>query len=239
FAWVSVNDGWTPRPSVKNGSGGIVSVAGSRAAVEGASVCQSGSATGWHCGIILQRNASVAYPQGNVFELIRTNVCAEPGDSGGSLVSGEQAQGVASGGSGNCTSGGVTYYQPVNEILTTYGLSLVTTTGNPPQMSTGTCTGFPVTAAGTTNGGQAVYQPKTPYQSAVAGVHYGCLDADDGVDFDLYLEKRVGSAWSTVATSDSLGADEKISYTGPAGSYRYRVVSSSGSGPYTLGYRTP
>ncbi|SNT62942.1 Alpha-lytic protease prodomain-containing protein, partial [Streptosporangium subroseum] len=31
FAWVSVNDGWTPRPSVKNGSGGIVSVAGSRA----------------------------------------------------------------------------------------------------------------------------------------------------------------------------------------------------------------
>ncbi|AWS47238.1 alpha-lytic protease prodomain-containing protein [Streptosporangium sp. 'caverna'] len=239
FAWVSVNDGWTPRPSVKNGSGGTVSVAGSRAAVEGASVCRSGSATGWHCGTILQRNASVAYPQGNVFELIRTNTCAEPGDSGGSFVSGEQAQGVASGGSGDCTSGGITYYQPVNEILTTYGLSLVTTAGNPPQMSTGTCTGYPATATGTTNSGQAVYQPKSLYQSAVAGVHYGCLDADDGVDFDLYLERRVGSAWSTVATSNGSGADEKISYTGPAGSYRYRVVSASGSGPYTLGYRTP
>ncbi|MEV6866715.1 S1 family peptidase [Streptosporangium subroseum] len=239
FAWVSVNDGWTPRPSVKNGSGGTVSVAGSRAAVEGASVCQSGSATGWHCGIILQRDASVVYLQGTVSELIRTNVCAEPGDSGGSFVSGEQAQGIASGGFGDCGAGGFTYYQPVNEILTIYGLSLVTTAGNPPQMSTGTCTGYPATAAATLNGGQAVYQPKSLYQSAVAGVHYGCLDADDGVDFDLYLEKRNGSTWSTVATSNGSGADEKIRYTGPAGSYRYRVVSASGSGPYTLGYKAP
>ena len=37
-----------------------------------------------------------------------------------------QAQGVTSGGSGNCTVGGTTYFQPVNEILSAYGLSLVT-----------------------------------------------------------------------------------------------------------------
>ena len=70
-------------------------------------------------------------------------------------------------------------------------------------------------------------------------MHSGCLDADDGVDFDLFLEKRNGSTWSTVATSDSPNPDEKISYTGPAGYYRYRVVSASGSGPYKLNYRTP
>jgi hypothetical protein len=238
FAWVAVNDNWTPRPSVKNGSGGTVSVAGSRPAIEGATVCQSGAATGWHCGIILQRDASVVYPQGNVSELIRTNVCAEAGDSGASVVSGEQAQGIASGGFGDCDVGGFTYFQPVNEILTIYGLSLVTTAGNPPPMSTGTCTGYPATATGTLNGGQVVYQPKNPYRSAVAGVYHGCLDAD-GVDFDLYLEKRVGSTWSTVATSNGSGADEKISYTGTPGYYRYRVVSASGSGPYTLGYGTP
>jgi len=62
------------------------------------------------------------YSQGTVTGMIRTNVCAEPGDSGGSLVAGNGAQGVTSGGSGNCTVGGTTYFQPVNEILDTYGL---------------------------------------------------------------------------------------------------------------------
>ena len=99
----------------------------------------------------------------------------------------DQAQGVTSGGSGDCTAGGVTYFQPINEILTAYGLSLVTTAGDPPPMSTGTCTGYPDTATGTLNGGQAAYQPNNRYyRSTVAGVHSGCLDADDGVDFDLY-----------------------------------------------------
>ncbi len=33
---------------------------------------------------------------------------------------------MTSGGSGNCSSGGTTYFQPVNEILSAYGLTLVT-----------------------------------------------------------------------------------------------------------------
>jgi streptogrisin C len=68
----------------------------------------------------------VNYQEGSVSGLTRTNACAEPGDSGGSWVSGTQAQGVTSGGSGNCTSGGTTYFQPVNEILSVYGVSLIT-----------------------------------------------------------------------------------------------------------------
>nr|WP_289017620.1 trypsin-like serine protease [uncultured Aeromicrobium sp.] len=66
------------------------------------------------------------YAQGSVYGLIRTSVCAEPGDSGGSAITGNQAQGVTSGGSGNCSSGGTTYFQPVNEILSAYGLTLKT-----------------------------------------------------------------------------------------------------------------
>jgi streptogrisin C len=58
--------------------------------------------------------------------LIATNVCAEPGDSGGSLLAGDQAQGVVSGGSGNCAQGGETFFQPVNEILQTLNLTLIT-----------------------------------------------------------------------------------------------------------------
>ncbi|ACZ91548.1 S1 family peptidase [Streptosporangium roseum] len=240
FGWVAVNDDWTPKPLVDNGTGGTVTVAGSKEAIEGASVCRSGSTTGWHCGTIQQRNVSVTYPQGTVSEVTRTNVCAEPGDSGGSFIAIDQAQGVTSGGSGDCTSGGVTYFQPIGEILTTYGLSLVTTAGNPPPLSTGTCTGYEQTITGTLSNGQSVYQPNNRhYRSTVAGVHAGCLDADDGVDLDLYLQKWNGRGWDTVATADSPSPDEKISYTGTPGHYRYRVPSSNGSSPYTLGYKAP
>ena len=61
--------------------------------------------------------------------LSRSNACAEPGDSGGSWISGNQAQGVTSGGTGNCTSGGTMWFQPVNPILQRYGLSLTTSGG--------------------------------------------------------------------------------------------------------------
>jgi streptogrisin C len=125
YAWAAVNSSWTPRPWVK-GSSGNVTVTGSAVAVVGASICRSGSTTGWHCGTVQQLNTSVRYSQGTVNQVTRTNVCAEPGDSGGSFISGSQAQGVTSGGSGNCTTGGTTYFQPVNEILSVYGLTLVT-----------------------------------------------------------------------------------------------------------------
>jgi streptogrisin C len=113
-------------------SGSDVTVAGSAAAGNGAAVCRSGSTTGWHCGTITGLNQTVCYQQGCVNQTIRTNVCAEPGDSGGSLVTSPgsgtrvQAQGVTSGGSGNCTSGGTTFFQPVNEALSVYGLTLFT-----------------------------------------------------------------------------------------------------------------
>ncbi|MEN3538298.1 S1 family peptidase [Microbispora sp. ZYX-F-249] len=126
YSWVAVNSNWTPRGWVNNYSGGNVAVRGSSAAPVGSSICRSGSTTGWHCGTVQQLNASVRYSQGTVSGLTRTNVCAEPGDSGGSFISGNQAQGMTSGGSGNCSSGGTTYFQPVNEALSAYGLTLVT-----------------------------------------------------------------------------------------------------------------
>ncbi|KAJ6788377.1 hypothetical protein PWT90_04637 [Aphanocladium album] len=105
---------------------GDIAISGSRESAVGASVCRSGSTTGVHCGTIEAKGATVNYPEGYVVGLTQTNVCAEPGDSGGSWFSGSQAQGVTSGGSGDCSSGGETYFQPVNEILQNYGLTLVT-----------------------------------------------------------------------------------------------------------------
>ncbi|MFI6454953.1 S1 family peptidase [Streptosporangium amethystogenes] len=244
YAWVSVNANWTPKAAVNNGAGGTVPVAGARPAIEGASVCRSGSTTGWHCGTIQQRDTSVTYPQGTVYQLARTSVCAEPGDSGGSFISVDQAQGVTSGGSGDCTSGGVTYFQPVGEILSAYGLTLTTvgaTTTPPSTLPPGSspCTGYPKTVTGKLGAGQSAYQPNNLYyQTAAPGQQSACLDSDDNVDFDLFLQKWNGTSWVTVATSDSPGPDERINYTGTRGYYRYRVTSASGSGSYTLKYKT-
>jgi streptogrisin C len=125
-AWVAVNGNWVPRPIVNGYGRGNVTVRGSTEAAVGSSVCRSGSTTGWRCGTIQAKNQTVRYPQGTVFGLTRTSACAEGGDSGGSFITGNQAQGMTSGGSGNCTSGGTTFFQPVRETLSRYGLTLVT-----------------------------------------------------------------------------------------------------------------
>ncbi|PAN03474.1 serine protease [Streptomyces sp. Alain-F2R5] len=128
YAWVSVGSGWWTVPVVLGW--GTVSdqlVRGSNEAPVGASICRSGSTTHWHCGTVLAKNETVNYSQGAVHQMTKTSVCAEGGDSGGSFISGDQAQGVTSGGWGNCSSGGETWFQPVNEILNRYGLTLHTT----------------------------------------------------------------------------------------------------------------
>ncbi|QKW14158.1 ricin-type beta-trefoil lectin domain protein [Verrucosispora sp. NA02020] len=129
YGWVRTNSNWTPQPWVNNYSGGNVSVAGSQDAAIGSSVCRSGRTTGWRCGTLLGRNQTVNYSQGAVHGLTRTNACAQGGDSGGAWLSGNQAQGVTSGGWGDCSTGGETWFQPVNEILGAYGLTLVTSGG--------------------------------------------------------------------------------------------------------------
>lgn len=127
YSWVNVGSGWWTVPVVLGwGTVSDALVRGSAEAPVGASVCRSGSTTHWHCGTVLGKNETVNYSQGSVYGLTETNVCAEPGDSGGSFISGDQAQGVTSGGYGNCTSGGETWFQPVNPILAAYGLTLQT-----------------------------------------------------------------------------------------------------------------
>lgn len=127
YAWVNVGSGWWTVPVVL-GWGTVPDrlVRGSAEAPVGTSICRSGSTTHWHCGTVLAKNETVNYSQGAVHQMTKTSVCAEPGDSGGSFISGDQAQGVTSGGWGNCSGGGETWFQPVNEILNRYGLRLHT-----------------------------------------------------------------------------------------------------------------
>ncbi|GAB1516874.1 hypothetical protein JCM33774_89200 [Actinophytocola sp. KF-1] len=111
---------------------GDVTISGVATPGVGASVCSSSPVSGWRCGSVTAINATVCYAQGCVYQLIRTTLCAEPGGSGAPVVTNPgagtraQAVGLVSGGSGNCTSGGTTYVQPVAEPLAVYGLTLVT-----------------------------------------------------------------------------------------------------------------
>jgi streptogrisin C len=113
---------------------GNLPVTGSEEAPVGTSVCKFGSTTGASCGVIEALNVTVNFadPEGGdgtvtVNGLIQTDVCAEAGDSGGSMLAGDQAQGTVSGGSGDCTVGGETFFQPINEVLETLDLTLLTT----------------------------------------------------------------------------------------------------------------
>ncbi len=111
-------------------------ITGAGNAYVGQSVLRSGSTTGVWSGSVLATNATVNYAEGSVYGLIRTNVSAERGDSGGSLVAGNTALGLTSGGSGSCSTGGQTYFQPVTEALSVYGVSVY---GPTPDGSGGRC----------------------------------------------------------------------------------------------------
>ncbi|MFF8954643.1 S1 family peptidase [Streptomyces sp. NPDC014894] len=94
-------------------------------ATVGMPVQRSGSTTQLHEGTVTGLDATVNYGNGDIVNgLIQTDVCAEPGDSGGSLFSGESAVGLTSGGSGNCSSGGTTFFQPVPEVLRAVGAQI-------------------------------------------------------------------------------------------------------------------
>jgi hypothetical protein len=61
-----------------------------------------------------------------VFGLTRTNICTQPGDSGGAMFAGSQAQGVTSGGTiGGCSGNFQSFFQPADEALSVYGLTLL------------------------------------------------------------------------------------------------------------------
>ncbi|MHC3462706.1 S1 family peptidase [Streptomyces flavovirens] len=106
-----------------NGSTQKITKAGE--ATVGMTVTRSGSTTQVHDGEVTALDATVNYGNGDIVNgLIQTTVCAEPGDSGGSLFAGDTAIGLTSGGSGDCSAGGTTFFQPVPEALAAYGAEI-------------------------------------------------------------------------------------------------------------------
>ncbi|MEV5575083.1 S1 family peptidase [Spirillospora sp. NPDC052269] len=137
FGLVNIADPslWTPLGGYIKTGGAWLNLFGSWEAPNGATICKYGMTTSWTCGAqVAGQGVTVDYPgQGVVRDLGQADLCSSGGDSGGPLVwdntyfpdSGHmEAQGVLSGGY-DC-SRRITYFQPVNPMLQTYGLSLYT-----------------------------------------------------------------------------------------------------------------
>ncbi|MFE1012769.1 S1 family peptidase [Streptomyces sp. NPDC058794] len=125
FALVRYDDPATRAPSEVDLGDQTIGISQAAEATVGQQVFRMGSTTGLADGQVLGLDATVNYPEGTVTGLIQTNVCAEPGDSGGSLFTQDGlAIGLTSGGSGDCTVGGETFFQPVTTALEAVGATL-------------------------------------------------------------------------------------------------------------------
>ncbi|QJU54907.1 cell wall-binding repeat-containing protein [Herbiconiux sp. KACC 21604] len=86
-------------------------------AVVGQQVCKSGSTTGWSCGRVQYVDQLIQVGKGGpqVNADIVKGMCSQPGDSGGSVISGPYAMGLVSAGSTKdaCTPSGVTAVFPM------------------------------------------------------------------------------------------------------------------------------
>jgi hypothetical protein len=115
-----------PRGGVLD-NGAFRDITGAGRVIVGTQACKTGSTTGTTCGPVLAYNVTVRYAEGTVSGLTRTRICTQPGDSGGAMFAGSLAQGTVSGGTiGGCNQPGFqSFFQPADEALSAYGLTLL------------------------------------------------------------------------------------------------------------------
>ncbi|AXU16704.1 S1 family peptidase [Streptomyces clavuligerus] len=121
FGLIRYDNPSVPRP----GKVGRVDITGVAHARVGMSVTRRGGVSGVARSTVTGVGITVNYGRGVIVSgLIRSDVCAENGDSGSPLHSGPLAVGIVSGGTGDCATGGVTYFQPVAPALARLGVTV-------------------------------------------------------------------------------------------------------------------
>lgn len=80
--------------------------------------------------------------------------------------------------------------------------------------------------------------PNSWFQLGSSKTLSATLQGPADADFELYLERWNGSAWTVAARSEGSTSQEAVSYSAAAGYYRYKVKSYQGSGNYSLVYNT-
>ncbi|MFI6335581.1 S1 family peptidase [Streptomyces sp. NPDC050535] len=173
YSLIQYGSGQTPPKEniVAIGGGRGVRITGVADPTVGQRVFRSGSTSGLRDGQVTALNATVNYPEGTVSGLVETTVCAEPGDSGGPLFSEGIALGVTSGGNGDCTSGGTTFFQPVTTALTELGVTMV---GQSQASGSPTAGASPAPSAAASQG--AAVAPGSAAPGAVESVGAGAAE---------------------------------------------------------------
>lgn len=122
------NDGsMKQRGDVQAYDASIQDITGAADPFPGQPICKSGRTTLRTCGVVTRVNVTVNYPQGTVFGLGESNLCVQPGDSGGPVYSGSTAIGLISGGTLGLPCGHPSFrsfFQPVTEALNFYGVNV-------------------------------------------------------------------------------------------------------------------
>lgn len=211
--------GWDLAGKVSGWGNGDINVTGSADAVVGTAICHSGQTTGYHCGKVTKVNQSVDYGKVVVDGLSYSDACSAGGDSGGSYVTatGGKAVGLHSGGgTTTCTSGSgtpFTIFQPVNEALAKFGVSLVTApsqTGSSPVLKSpgnqNLYVGRPVGIALTTTGGT------TPYTYSATGLPAG-LTINTATGTITGTPTTWGMRNTTLTVTDAAGRTSSVTVT--------------------------
>ncbi|UVS79551.1 fibronectin type III domain-containing protein [Actinokineospora sp. UTMC 2448] len=131
--------GWALSAEVNTWGGAGVTVTGSTEPLVNQVVCHSGVASRWQCGRVTAVEQTVVYASGPIDGMAFTTACSLGGDSGGAWLAGDKAVGLHSGGKSSCSPGGApdqSLFQPVNEALRKWGLTLHTAGGGDTQAPT-------------------------------------------------------------------------------------------------------
>ncbi len=100
--------------------------------------------------------------------------------------------------------------------------------------SSTTCTSTSYTGS-ISAAGNSAYRPSAGTSVSVAS-QTATLTGPSTANFNLYLQKKSGGTWTSVASSTGSTSSESIRYSGTSGTYRMKVYSASGSGSYSLSW---
>lgn len=223
--------GWNLAPTVAgDAQHAAVTVTGSAEAVVGTAICRSGQTTGMRCGEVTKVNQRVDYGNVVIEGLSYSSACSAGGDSGGSYVTatGGKAVGLHSGGgSATCTSGSgekFTIFQPVNEALAKFKLTLVTSDPQPGNVT--------VSAVSAQNGviGARIPELKNSAEGGTAPYTWSATGLPAGLSIASSTGTITGTP-TTAGTSDvTVTATDSAGKTGSAG-FSWTITPVTGTGP--------
>ncbi|WP_067460946.1 S1 family peptidase [Actinomadura macra] len=104
---------------------GSVDVTAARRPEVSRRICRTSRVTGMRCGTVTARDQDVRFGEGAIGGLVRTSICAKPGEPLGTpYFSGTFALGLRIGADGSCAGGGSSLVQPVDEVLSAFGVKI-------------------------------------------------------------------------------------------------------------------